>query len=81
MQHFGRDDLLLAQITSKAARDEFAVSLRENNFKEGALNKPSNIRTNKLLTCSMNLILYNVGNLETSKMDELIQTIMALIKK
>lgn len=81
VQHFDGEDLLLAQITSKNARDEFAVSLREKDFKEGSLNKPSNIRTNKLFTCSRNLILYKVGNLGNSKMDKVIETIVELIKQ
>lgn len=81
VQHFGGEDLLLAQITSKAARDEFAVSLRENNFKEGSLNKPSNIRANKLFTCSRNLILYKAGSLKRSKMDEVVHTITALVQQ
>lgn len=79
VQHFAGEDLLLSQITSQTVRDKYAVSLRENDFEEGVLKKPSNIRPNKLFTCSKNLILYKVGKLKASKMDEVIKTIKDLL--
>lgn len=39
VQHFEGEDLLLAQITSKTVRDNFAISLSENEFETGSLNK------------------------------------------
>lgn len=80
VQHFNGEDLLLAQITSQTVRDEYAISLGNNDFKEGSLKKSSNIRPNKLFTCSKNLILYRVGSLETSKMSDVIQSIKDLLE-
>jgi len=77
IQHFEGEDLLLAQITSRPIRDEYAVQLDDPDFREGSLHKPSNIRPNKLFTCSGNLILYKIGSLEKEKME----TIIAAIKQ
>lgn len=81
VQHFNGEDLLLAQITSQTFRDEYAVPLGENDFKEGYLKKPSNIRPNKLFTCSKNLILYRVGCLKISKMSEVIHSIQDILEQ
>jgi len=62
---FTGEDLLLAQITSQKVRDEYAIALENDDFNAGSLNKPSNIRPNKLFTCSRNIILYRVGSLKT----------------
>jgi len=72
---------LLAQITSKTVRDHFAIPLSENEFERGSLNKASNIRPNKLFTCSRNLILYKIGSLKTSKMSSVAVAVAELVKK
>ncbi|MDZ7755873.1 type II toxin-antitoxin system PemK/MazF family toxin [Rhodohalobacter sp.] len=79
VQNFEGDDLLLAQITSKLIRDEFAVKLFETDFKSGKLNKQSNIRPNKLFTCSKNLILYKIGNIKEEKMKSITESIKLLL--
>ena len=79
VQHFNGEDLLLAQITSQNVRDKHGLPLGEDDFKEGSLNKPSNIRPNKLFTCSKDLILYRAGRLKPSKLSEVIQTIKNLL--
>lgn len=81
VQHFEGEDLMLAQITSKTVRDEFAIPLSENEFETGSLNKPSNIRPNKLFTCSKNLILYKIGSLKTSKISSVAEAISEIVKK
>lgn len=79
IQNFNGEDLLLAQITSQTVRNEYAVPLEENDFKQGSLKKPSNIRPEKLFTCSKNLILYKIGYLKISKMRKVIQSIKDLL--
>lgn len=81
VQHFSGEDLLLAQITSQNIRDDYAILLMDNDFKEGSLKKLSNIRPNKLFTCSTNLILYEAGVLKKDKMLEIIKVIQDLIEK
>jgi len=65
VQYFNGEDILLAQITSQKVRDEYAIALENDDFNTGSLNKPSNIRPNKIFTCSRNIILYRVGSLKT----------------
>ena len=44
------DDIILSQITSQAIYDSHAIKILENDFDDGTLNKPSNIRPNKIFT-------------------------------
>ena len=46
---FGRNDLLLCQITSQIKPDSYSTNLNDSDFKTGNLNLPSFIRSNKLL--------------------------------
>lgn len=81
IQDFEGEDILLAQITSKSIRDEYAVWLNDSDFISGSLNKQSNLRPNKLFTCSENLILYKIGNLKEDKMQSVIESIKQLLEK
>jgi mRNA interferase MazF len=75
------EDVLLAQITSKARRNEYAVSLEQADFRHGSLNKPSNIRADKLFTCSKNLIKYKAAAITQTKINQVIQTIHELLNR
>jgi len=72
-------NLLLAQITSQLTRDDFAVRLLDTDFRRGSLNKQSNVRPNKLFTCSINLILYKAGSLKEEKMKSITEFIKLLL--
>ncbi len=54
----GGDDVILCQITSQQVRDHYAVGITDMNFVEGTLRKPSNVRPNRLISASTDLILY-----------------------
>jgi len=79
VQNFEGEDLLLAQITSQSIRDEYAVMLKDSDFQKGRLNKQSNVRPNKLFTCSKNLILYKIGNLTEKKMQSVTEKVKQLL--
>lgn len=81
IQNFEGEDLLLAQITSQSIRDEYAVMLIDSDFQKGSLNKQSNVRPNKLFTCSKNLILYKIGSLTDEKMQSVTEAIKKLLDK
>jgi len=81
IQNFKGEDLLLAQITSQSIRDENAVMLRDIDFQKGRLNKQSNVRPNKLFTCSKNLILYKIGSLTDEKMKSVTEAIKQILDK
>lgn len=71
VRDFG-EDVLLAQITSKSYRDEFAIQINLNDFNEGSLNVVSYLRPEKLFTCSKNLILYKTASLKAKKSNRII---------
>jgi mRNA interferase MazF len=74
------DDLILFQITSQYIRDNYAVSLTDKDFQTGSLKQPSNVRPNRLFTADSNIILYRVGGLKGTKLTEIIEKIINIIR-
>lgn len=70
------DDLILSQITSQNISDSYAIKISENDFKDGTLNKPSNLRPNKIFTADENIILYKVAHLKEEKIQEVTDKII-----
>jgi len=58
------NDVILCQITSQFVKDEFAIALCNSDFVSGTLNKPSNIRPNRLFTAEDRIIIRKVGALK-----------------
>lgn len=75
------EDIILGQITSKAHRDKYVVSLTDKDFKEGQLKIESFVRPNKLFTADKSLILYKVGRVSESKINEIIEKIISIFRK
>ena len=74
-------DIILCQITSKAVADGDAVPLTSADFTSGALSKPSNIRPNKLFTADSQTVLYQVGTVKQSLLDEVIRKIVEVLQR
>ncbi|MGA2464086.1 MAG: type II toxin-antitoxin system PemK/MazF family toxin [Thermodesulfobacteriota bacterium] len=74
------DDLILCQITSQYIRDNYAISLTDKDFETGGLKQPSNVRPNRLFTADSNIILYRVGGLKGTKLTEIIEKIINIIR-
>lgn len=51
------EDLILGQITSKMTSDKYAIKIDNSHFKDGTLNRDSNIRPNKIFTADKNIYL------------------------
>ena len=64
------DDLILCQITSRAHRDNFSISLEQNDCESGQLHVRSYIRPNRLFTIEQSVILYTAARLNQAKLDE-----------
>jgi mRNA interferase MazF len=73
------DDVLLCQITSQTTRDDYAVALTEQDFTEGTLRKPSNVRPNRLFTADKGIVLYRVGRISPTKTEEAIRRIVQIL--
>ncbi|MEJ7680544.1 MAG: type II toxin-antitoxin system PemK/MazF family toxin [Segetibacter sp.] len=71
----GSDDVILAQITSIANKDVYAIELKSEDFLSGSLMKTSFIRPNKLFTADKRMFLQIVGKLTDKKIKEVIDKI------
>jgi mRNA interferase MazF len=69
------DDVILCQITSQNVKDSYALPLDNSGFSSGSLNKPSNIRPNRLFSADKNIIIRKIGRV---KEDTLIATVHKL---
>ena len=74
------DDVILCQITSRNLNDKYSIELNSNDFQTGSLNQDSNIRPNRVFTADSHIILYKVGNLNVTKITEVINKIIEIIK-
>lgn len=75
-----RDDLILCQITSQAIKDQYAIPLQDHDFSEGALKQPSQVRPNRLFTADSQIVLYRVGILKETKLTEIIEKLVKIIR-
>jgi len=74
------DDLILCQITSQNLTDAYAVAINNNDFETGSLNKPSNIRPNRIFTADQSIILSIAGHLKSIKTNQAIAKVIEIIK-
>ena len=77
---FEDDDAILCQITSKAIKDSYAISIDGTDFASGSLRQRSNVRPNRLFTADRHIILYRVGNIKKEKMVQVTDKIIEIIK-
>ena len=75
------DDLILCQITSQRIRDGYAVSIEGRDFEDGTLRQKSNVRSNRIFTADRHIILYRVGSLNSSRIDEVIDRIVDILRQ
>ena len=78
---WGGADVILAQITSVAHKDLFAVDLNDKDFLNGGLEKESFVRPNKLFTADKATFLKTVGILSDEKMKEISDIICSVVSK
>lgn len=75
------DDLILCQITSQPVRDQYAISIDDQDFATGGLKQPSNVRPNRIFTADRSIVLYSIGILKPHKLDIIIDMIIEIIRK
>ncbi|GBU26322.1 growth inhibitor [Fibrobacteria bacterium R8-3-H12] len=79
LANLGYGDVVLCQITSKPARNEFSVKIEQNDFEAGSLPVVSFVRADKLFTADKGLILYKAGHIKQEKIGVVIQTAISVI--
>lgn len=77
----GKNDWILAQITSNPYSDKKAIELTDADFASGSLLRTSYIRPGKLFTANQSLIIREVGTLNNNKINQIIDFIVHLIKE
>jgi mRNA interferase MazF len=75
------DDIILCQITSQFVKDDYAISLDNSDFIKGSLNKPSNIRPNRLFTAEKGIISRKVGTIKPDLFDKVVEKLYGIIKR
>ena len=73
------DDLI--QITSQHTRDPYAVTLRAADLSSGSLAHLSYIRPNRIFTADNRIIIRSVATLRDETMQEVIDTIVNLLRQ
>ncbi len=73
------DDFILCQITSQNIKDSYSIELNDFDFEQGSLKKKSNIRPNRIFTADNTIILYQLGHVKFSKMQDVISKIIEII--
>jgi mRNA interferase MazF len=73
------EDLILCQITSQNLIDVYAVAINNNDFETGSLNKPSNIRPNRIFTADQSIILSIAGHLKSIKTNQAIAKVIEIL--
>mgnify|MGYP001565967411 FL=1 len=75
----GRDDWILCQVTSNPYFDHRAVSLTENSFRQGSLQRKSYARPGKLFTANQDLIITKVGELKQNVLKQIIDAVTEML--
>ena len=75
------DDIILCQITSKWAKDEYSIELNNTDFERGELPHISFIRPNRIFTADKNIILKCVGHIKKEKFKEVLEKIISILSQ
>lgn len=74
------DDVILCQITSQFIKDSYAIALNDSDFKKGSLNKPSNVRANRLFTAEKSIINRKIGEVKADFFEKVVDKLCEIIK-
>lgn len=74
------DDIILCQITSQLNKDNYSITVNENDFREGSLRQVGNIRPNRIFNADTSIILYKVGALEPRMINRVIDKIIEIVR-
>ena len=74
------DDVILCMITSRAVSDSNAIPLEPTDFAGGGLPHNSYVRPNRLFTADSRIVIRSVGKLTDSKLQEVVDAIVELIR-
>ena len=73
------NDIIVCQITSKSKSDPFALPISVHDFISGDLPLDSFIRPNRIFTADKNSILSVAGHLCETKINDVIDSVIAIV--
>ena len=73
-------DMILCQITSQFVRDANAIELNTSDFSHGSLNRPSNVRPNRIWTGEDTIVRFQVGTISDDKLKAVIEAIVETLQ-
>lgn len=76
----GRGDLVLCQITSQSYTDPIAVEISNVDLAKGSFRKNSYARPAKLFTANFAIITKQIGKLNPTKHEQIVDAIVDLLK-
>lgn len=74
------DDVILCQITTPGRGDGYSVPLSSLDFDAGGLDHDCHIRPNRLFTADSGIITRRAGRLSRTKIGEVVDRIVAIIR-
>lgn len=74
------DDIILCQITSQFVKDNYAIALDSSDFIKDSLNKPSNVRPNRLFTAEKSIIMRKIGTVKPAVFKKVADKLFEIIK-
>lgn len=77
----GKNDWILAQITSNAYSDPRVIKLTDDNFSSGSLRMVSYARPAKLFTANNRLISAQVGRLTSDTLQQIVEAVCELLRE
>lgn len=75
------EDILLCQITSQQTKDKHSIALNKNDFNIGSLPIDSYIRPTRIFTANKNIIIKKSGQVKANIFENVVNTIVNIIKK
>lgn len=73
------DDIILAQVTSKAVSDRYSIEISSSDFSTGSLNQDSLVRPNRIFTADSSIVSYRAGSIKSAKLQEVINKIIEIL--
>lgn len=73
------DDVILCQVTSQSRADKYSIPFATGDLSTGKLRRASYARPNRLFTGDSDIILYQIGSLRGTKMQEVIDMLVQIV--
>ncbi|MGP8330277.1 MAG: type II toxin-antitoxin system PemK/MazF family toxin [Methanosarcinaceae archaeon] len=74
------DEIIVCQVTGRDTRPEYTISIKDEDFVEGELNKTSFARPNHLFTIEPKIIKYKAGKISQAKISAIIETSTEILR-